>query len=143
MKREIKNKLLGFTIIELLIVIGIITVLVAVAVVSINPSNQLLNARNNQRKVHVETIYGAIEHYSFYERSLPPCFSTVSVGEEFDAIACEADLTPLYLAEMPKDPVYGNGNTGYLLREDVQTGRVGVKASGEGEGNIFAGHEWE
>ncbi len=125
----------GFTFIELLVVIGIIVILTGIIVVAVNPGERLLDARDNQRKAHTEAIYGAIEHYSFQEGSIPTC-----VGEtESDAINCEEELTSVYMVEIPKDPVCGNGDTGYLVRKNAQN-EVGVKADcAEGEEEITVG----
>ncbi len=122
---------------EFLIVIGILIILTGVIIVAISPAEKLLDARNNHRKIHVEAIYGAIEH-CFFQGELT-CFDGKSAGETFDVISCEADLVPSYLNEMPKDPVCGNGTTGYLAKKDGVE-RMGVMADcAEGEAQITAG----
>lgn len=50
----------GFTLIEILVVIGIIAVLATIVVVAINPARQFAQARNTQRISNVETILNAI-----------------------------------------------------------------------------------
>ncbi len=125
----------GFTMIEFLLVIGILIVLAGVIIITISPSEKILDARNNHRKVHVEAIYGAIEH-CFFQGELS-CFEGKT--EAFDVIDCEADLVPSYLNEMPKDPVCGNGTTGYLTKKDG-IGRIGVIANcAENGAEITAG----
>lgn len=54
------NKRKGFTLIEVLVVIGIIAVLAAVVIVAINPAKQFAQARNSQRTSNVATILNAI-----------------------------------------------------------------------------------
>jgi prepilin-type N-terminal cleavage/methylation domain-containing protein len=127
----------GFTIMEFLVVIGILTVLAGVIVIAINPAEKIVDARNSQRKAHVEAIYGAIEH-CFFQGDLS-CFDGKIAEETFDVIGCQADLIPSYLNEMPKDPVCGNGTTGYLAKKDG-VGRMGVMANcAENEAQITAG----
>jgi type IV pilus assembly protein PilA len=51
----------GFTLIEVLIVLGIIAILAAVVLVAINPGRQFAQARNTQRLSNVTTILNAID----------------------------------------------------------------------------------
>lgn len=53
----------GFTLVELLVVIGIIGILMAITLVAINPILQFQNARNAQRQADVTTILDAIYEY--------------------------------------------------------------------------------
>src|ERR1700735_2848314 len=50
----------GFTLIEILVVIGIIAVLAAIVIVAINPSRQFAQARESQRVSNVDSILDAI-----------------------------------------------------------------------------------
>ncbi len=54
------NKKKGFTLIEILVVIGIIAVLATIVIVAINPARQFAQARNTQRESNVNTILNAI-----------------------------------------------------------------------------------
>jgi len=53
----------GFTLVELLIVIGILAVLLAITIFAINPVQQFQNARNAQRQSDVTSILDAIYAY--------------------------------------------------------------------------------
>src|SRR3990167_1392999 len=50
----------GFTLIEILIVLGIIAILAGIVIIAINPSKQFAQARNAQRQSNVEQILNAI-----------------------------------------------------------------------------------
>ena len=50
----------GFTLIEILVVIGLIAILAAVVLIAINPGRQFSQAHNSQRTSNVETILNAI-----------------------------------------------------------------------------------
>lgn len=56
--KKFNNK--GFTLIEILVVIGIIAILAAIVIVAINPARQFAQARNAQRESDVSTILNAI-----------------------------------------------------------------------------------
>ncbi len=142
---NVQSKSRGFTLIELLIVIGIVVVLTGLVVVAINPGERLAEARDNRRQADVDTIYSIVEQYVLQNHGKLPgsdgnCFDGKEDGENFDFHECGPYLAPIYVSEMPRDPLKDNGGeTGYLVKRDSK-GRIGVEAYHyEGNERITAG----
>ena len=55
-----KYKQKGFTLLEVLMVIGILAILASVVLVAINPARQFKIARDSQRNANITTILNAI-----------------------------------------------------------------------------------
>lgn len=114
MKRTSKNK--GFTLIEILVVIGIIAVLAAIVIIAINPARQFAQARNSQRQSNINTILNAIGQNiadnkgTFTCGGSPKYFvgsTTIGVSGT-DLTSC---LVPTYIASgIPQDPSGGSAN---------------------------------
>lgn len=104
-----KNKK-GFTLIEILIVIGIIAVLAAIVLVAINPARQFRKANNSQRVANVNAILNAIGQYIVDNKGeLPagiPSGTNIDDAEEISSSAVDIcdDLVPAYIPALPADP---------------------------------------
>src|SRR4030042_6718575 len=59
MNKNVKKQK-GFTLIEILVVIGIIAILAAVVLIAINPARQFALGRNSQRQSNVNAILNSI-----------------------------------------------------------------------------------
>ena len=77
----------GFTLVELLIVIGILVVLATVVVLTLNPAEIFRQARDSKRVSDLETLRSAIVFY----------LSTVADPTLFDGAACPATYLNSYL----------------------------------------------
>lgn len=144
----------GFTLIEILIVIGIIAVLATIVIVAINPARQFAQARNTQRVSNVNTLLNAIGqkiadckgkfNASATECPTSPVCPTLTAATNYNitstAGATNIDLsclTPTYIpSSLPYDPnatgaqwtSASNYDTKYQVMVDT-TGRFTVTAT--------------
>jgi type IV pilus assembly protein PilA len=145
------KKARGFTLIEILVVIGIIAVLAAIVIIAINPARQFAQARNSQRESNVNTILNAIGQNMADNKGVFTCsgsdyeITDVAGGVVIKNGAVKADLAaclvPTYIpSAMPFDPSLTGAkwtsvtdyNTEYTVVAST-TGRVTVCAPGYDE----------
>jgi prepilin-type N-terminal cleavage/methylation domain-containing protein len=144
----------GFTLIEVLVVIGIIAILAAVVLVAVNPARQFKLARDSQRVSNVNALLNAVgqnmsEHKGLFicatlPAGLPSSPTTVkndtSSSGGIDLAPC---LVPDYLSSLPFDPSLTGAfytstssyNTGYDVFRD-SNGRITASSTGELTANI-------
>jgi len=131
----IKNNKHGFTLVELLLAIGIVAVLASITIAAMNPNKQIRDARNAQRRSDVNTILNAVYQYMLdYEGQMPPGIGTESKGICKASASCNNGVSsdPLigdYISDMPADPIADATGTGtdYFIFQD-NFGRITITA---------------
>lgn len=110
----------GFTLIEILVVIGIIAILAAVVLIAINPARQFSQANNSQRTSNVNAILNAVGQYMADSKGALPGGITSTAAEVGETL-CTA-LVPAYLPALPADP--SNSVASYTDCTDVDAGDI-------------------
>ncbi len=130
------NKQNGFTLIEILVVIGIIAVLAAIVIIAINPSKQFAQARNSQRTANVNAILNAVgqrmaDNKGIFEGTftigsdytcgpIPTTETNVATSMASDTATATGNLgclVPTYIPSLPVDPGNPTTPTGYTIEK--------------------------
>lgn len=127
----------GFTLIEILVVIGILAILFTIALVAINPQRQFQQANDTKRRSDVNTLLNAITQYAADNAgTLPAGINTTATAIADTGTNICTDLVTRYLAALPRDPLVAGGDisncatydTGYQVFRSVTDNRVTVLA---------------
>jgi type IV pilus assembly protein PilA len=130
------NSKKGFTLLEILLVVGIIAILAGIVILAINPTKQLGDTRNAQRRADVLTILNAVYQYSLDHHG---DLSTINDGSELasaetcdetgtDVINLEEALvgaSSTYITAIPHDPSADDPDVAseyYVVKKD--SGRI-------------------
>ncbi len=139
------NKHPGFTLIEILVVIGMIAILATIVIIAINPARQFAQGRNTQRTSNVNTILNAIGQRLTENKGLfagafnvnstpyncPPMATSTTYDISSAGGAGDIDLsclTPTYVpSQLPVDPSGGiwTSSSSYDTRYDVSVDNGG------------------
>jgi prepilin-type N-terminal cleavage/methylation domain-containing protein len=130
----------GFTLLEILLVVGIISLLAGIVIVAINPAKQLATVRNTERKSDIKQLNSALTQYYIDEFEFPDTITSSSTeicdtgilsapsGVSCGSLIDLSVLVPDYITSIPTDPqaVTTNG-AGYNVL--VSAGKIGLNAT--------------
>ena len=100
----------GFTLIALLVVIGILAILLSITLIAINPARQFGQANNTNRQSAILQILNSIHQYNAENKGqLPPevaalAANTTTVFNPANFPNLCAELMPNYIPALPTDP---------------------------------------
>ncbi len=146
----------GFTLIEILLVIGIIAVLATVVIVALDPAKRFQDARDSRRLSDIESILSAIQQsiidnkgilppgIDMTERQIGTAASGCSLSTDVCSVANDGDCVDLsaslakYLKSIPNDPANGSAElTHYAVVADANN-LITVKACDSTDATISA-----
>ncbi len=126
----------GFTLVELLIVIIVMSVLSGVVISVVNVSGMRARSRDSQRKSDISKIASALELYYTDNRSYPISANWVNAGIATSVLS--TNLVPNYIDVIPNDPNYivdiatpcnrnGGGSADFDYRYNYRTSSTGSR----------------
>jgi prepilin-type N-terminal cleavage/methylation domain-containing protein len=120
LNKKIANQ--GFTLIEILIVIGIIAILAAVVLIAINPARQFAQANNSQRIANINALLNAVGQYMADNQGALPANIIATKRNLADGAAdiCD-DVVPEYIPALPVDPTVTTGPVEESACDDYDT----------------------
>ena len=147
MLKDTKYK--GFSLIEILIVVGLILILAAVTIVAINPAKHFRDTRNAERSADVSEILNAVTQFTaedgntladlqITDQTIPACKTNPEDPDrwtdaaEISTVVDTGKLAPAYIVEIPVDP----DGSDYRICETGE-GRVQILAEKEGENELI------
>ena len=150
-KKRIRNE--GFTLLEVLLVVGLVAILAGIVILAINPTKQIEDTNNSERRVDVNTILNGIYQFAIdNDGSIP---SGIPVDPDCSGVATHeicitggtctslVDLSDLtlneeYLVSIPTDPTGAAGDgAGYQTAQSAN-GRVTICAPDAQQGETIS-----
>ena len=127
----------GFTLLEILLVITLLSIIMIILIREINPNRILSGIQDNQREADALKIYQAIEEYALKNNSYPEVIKNLSDNNSLyicktsapncnntNQINLSSILVPTYLSKIPEYST-DNNNSGFYVVKDAN-GKIGI-----------------
>jgi len=137
---KLGNLVSGFTLLEILLVVGIISVLAGIVIIAINPGKQLATVRNTERVSDLKQVNNAMQQYYIDNRSYPAVIPTTlseicatgNLPGPQTSITCGtlidlSLLVPDYMTAIPVDPSGASSTLTLITPAYAADGGTGYK----------------
>jgi prepilin-type N-terminal cleavage/methylation domain-containing protein len=104
------KKSLGFTLLELVVVMGVLSILIALSITLIDPVKQISRARDSQKRSDLEQIKTALDLY-YEDNKCYPTPNSLEFGSKWES----ENGKVVYMAKVPVSP---DSNTPYNYLTD-------------------------
>lgn len=144
----LQKKIKGFTLIEILIVMGVLLTLFSIITIVIDPAKQFGKANNTKRRSDIAVILNAVGAYTADNKGALPAGIATTAATITDSVGganiC-ALIVPKFIPALPPDPslkipditTCTSYNTGYTILKDANN-RVTVAAPSQENGEIIS-----
>jgi type II secretory pathway pseudopilin PulG len=144
----------GFTMVQLIITLGVLAVLATATMIAFDPIRRMGQANDARRYEDVESMAKALELYQIDNDQLPSDFTDLNIWDTHKVVLCssaaeltcdgqtrdclvvdDTDFLGEYLPELPIDPTKRNdADTGYYVTRDNDRLAFGVCNTYDDEG---------
>jgi prepilin-type N-terminal cleavage/methylation domain-containing protein len=127
----------GFSLLEILLVITLLSILMGIVVLSVNPRNLIDEVNDNQREADALTIYQALEQYALKNDAYPPsinnmlndssayiCKTSATDCNTSTQINLSSILVPAYMSKIPEYSKDSNNSGFYVVKDS--NGKIGI-----------------
>jgi len=99
----------GFTLLELVVVVAVVSLLLTVALLSMHPKDTSVTMRNAERQLDTAQIMQALNRYVGDHQMLPDGLTGTPqvMGSQPGELNICKNFVPAYLKDMPRDPETG------------------------------------
>ncbi len=130
----------GFTLLELLVVVGLLMILLTITITGVNPARQISNTRNAQRQGAVNSIQAAINQYALdsfggYPAGIDATLRMIGTATSSCAVSCGPDVSSSSPAGITSftdnsQPTFDAGTHSNTQWATSSPGGVGLNATG-------------